>query len=119
MMHGRLLEALPEEGGAGEETVALWSGAGVRIERIVSNGQVSPPGFWYDQEQDEWVMILKGSAELEFEDGRCHEMAAGYWIMIPAHVRHRVAWTCEEGPTVWLTVHCAASRQKTMTKPRA
>ena len=106
MKHGRLLVDLPPTGDD-EETLELLSGAGVRVERIVSNGHVSPPGFWYDQAQDEWVMVLKGAAELEFEDGSCHEMAAGYWIMIPAHVRHRVAWTCADGPTVWLAVHSA------------
>ncbi len=104
MEHGKLFEGLPE-GAAEEETLELLSGSGTRIERIVSNRQVSPPGFWYDQDEDEWVMILKGAAELEFEDGGSHEMGAGYWLRIPAHVRHRVAWTCEDGPTVWLAVH--------------
>ena len=79
MKHGKLLETLPDPGAAAEEVLELFSGDGVRIERIVSNAHVSPEGFWYDQDQDEWVMILKGCAELEFEDGTCHEMAAGYW----------------------------------------
>lgn len=107
MEHGRLLADLVE-GGDGEETLALLARPGVRVESIVSNGDVSPPGFWYDQEEDEWVVLLKGVAELEFEDGRTHEMAAGDWLLIPAHVRHRVAWTCEDGPTVWLAVHLAS-----------
>jgi len=104
MEQGRLLADL-EQGGEGEEAMELLARPGVRVERIVSNGDISPPGFWYDQEQDEWVVILKGCAELEFENGSAHEMGTGDWLLIPAHVRHRVAWTCEDGPTVWLAVH--------------
>ena len=72
----------------------------------MSTGQASPPGFWYDQDLDEWVVVLKGRARLEFESQEgLIEMSAGDWISIPAHERHRVAWTSSDEPTVWLAVH--------------
>lgn len=78
----------------------------LRIERIVSTGQASPPGFWYCQPHGEWVVLLKGSAGLRFE----HEQAErvlhpGDFVDIPAQCRHRVAWTDATMPTVWLAVH--------------
>jgi cupin 2 domain-containing protein len=86
-----------------ELTTVLQDGHGVRIERIVSHGHRSPDGFWYDQPEDEWVMVLKGAARLEFED-RVLEMRAGDWVTIPPHEKHRVAWTTPDEPTVWLAV---------------
>lgn len=84
----------------------LWSNATVKIERIVSKGQFSPPGFWYDQDWDEWVVLLKGSAALQFE-GDSEEMALGPGdaVLIPAGVRHRVTRTDDKTETVWLAVH--------------
>lgn len=64
----------------------------VRIERIVSHGHVSPEGFWYDQVEHEWVIILKGAARLRFEDSTL-ELKPGDFVNIPAHRRHRVEWT--------------------------
>ncbi len=89
---------LPEE-----LTTVLQEGHGVRIERIVSTGHKSPEGFWYDQPENEWVMVLKGAARLQFED-RVVEMQAGDWINIPAREKHRVEWTSPDEPTVWLAV---------------
>lgn len=78
----------------------------VRIERIVSQGHASPEGFWYDQEQSEWAVVLKGAARLRFEgDDELVEMGPGDFINIPAHKRHRVEWTTPDEPTVWLAVH--------------
>jgi cupin 2 domain-containing protein len=92
-------------GSGGEELVTeLVSGGGVRIERIVSFGQSSPEGFWYDQEEDEFVVLLSGSAELEFEGRECVKLAPGEWIDIRAHLRHRVKWTTPNEPSVWLAV---------------
>lgn len=82
----------------------LLTTANVRIERIVSHGNVSPEGFWYDQDQHEWVAVLKGAAWLQFED-RIVEMKPGDCINIPAHKKHRVEWTTPNEPTIWLTVH--------------
>lgn len=89
---------LPEE-----LTTVLQQGHGVRIERIVSTGHKSPEGFWYDQPENEWVMVLTGAARLQFED-RVVEMKAGDSISIPAHQKHRVLWTTPDEPTVWLAV---------------
>ena len=78
----------------------------IRIERIVSTGQASPPGFWYDQEQDEWVVLLTGKAKIVWEDGQSRALSAGEWLLIPAHQRHRVEWTAKEPPPcIWLAVH--------------
>ena len=82
----------------------LVAAANLRIERIVSHGHVSPDGFWYDQDQHEWVVLLKGAARLRFDDG-IMEMKPGDFINIPAHQRHRVEWTTPEEPTIWLAVH--------------
>ncbi len=76
-----------------------------RIERIFSRGQASPPGFWYDQETDEWVLLVKGSATLRFSDGREIALAPGDHLLIPRHMRHRVERTDPEGYTVWIAVH--------------
>lgn len=76
----------------------------VRIERIVSTGHASPEGFWYDQDEAEWVVVLKGQAKLHFEDGECLQMRPGDHILIPAHRKHRVEWTTPDEPTVWLAV---------------
>ena len=72
---------------------------------IVSTGQASPDGFWYDQREHEWVMVLRGSAKLQFQDPaeECH-LQAGDHLHIPAHRKHRVAWTDPAAPTVWLAV---------------
>jgi cupin 2 domain-containing protein len=91
----------------GQETlVDLLKRPGVRIERIVSTGQSSPPGFWYDQAHGEWVAVLAGEARLRFEDERAaRTLRAGDFVDIAAHRRHRVEWTHAGEPTVWLAVH--------------
>lgn len=94
-----LPENLPEE----LFTILLQT-TGIRIERIVSQGHPSPDGFWYDQPTGEWVIVLKGAATIELED-RTVEMGPGDYIDIPAHTKHRVAWTTPDGPTIWLAVH--------------
>ena len=75
----------------------------VHIERIVSHGHVSPEGFWYDQVEHEWVIVLKGAARLRFEDSTV-EMKAGDFVNIPAHKKHRIEWTTPDEPTIWLAV---------------
>ena len=110
MNKGNLFErgAMPAPA-AGEdigEAVSRLAGSGqVRIERIVSRGHASPPGFWYDQEQSEWVALLAGEAELHLEQGdlRLH-LRPGDHVTIAPHVRHRVAWTHPDQDTVWLAV---------------
>ena len=83
----------------------LAVGKGARIERIVSKGHASPPDYWYDQPENEWVMVVRGEARLRFEkDGRVVHLAAGDYVNIEAHERHRVEWTREDTETVWLAV---------------
>ena len=76
-----------------------------RFERIVSHGHVSPAKGWYDQAQDEFVVLLRGAARLEFDDGAIAQLSPGDWLNIPAHRRHRVSWTEPDTDTVWLAVH--------------
>jgi cupin 2 domain-containing protein len=76
----------------------------LRIKWIVSLSHASPEGFWYDQDENEWVVVLKGSARLRFED-KVVEMKAGDFMDIPAHKKHRVDWTTPGEPTIWLEVH--------------
>ena len=77
----------------------------VRIERIVSTGQKSPDGFWYDQKEHEWVVVLMGEARLLIEgDDEPLHLRAGDFVSIPAHRKHRVEWTSADEPTVWLAV---------------
>lgn len=85
------------------ETLAEWPG--IRLERIVSNGQVTPDGEWYDQEQDEWVMVLAGAARLLIEGDGETALGPGDAVFLPAHKRHRVTWTVTDEPTVWLALH--------------
>ena len=88
-----------------EEIQEILSAPGIRIERIVSRGQVSPPGFWYDQRESEWVMVLQGVARIRFEtDNVIVDLAKGDSLHIPAHVMHRVDWTDPEQDTVWLAI---------------
>ncbi|MBV8825070.1 MAG: cupin domain-containing protein [Hyphomicrobiales bacterium] len=102
---GNLLAALPQRLEA-EQTTELVATENLRIERIVSSGQASPPGFSYDQPRAEWVLLVAGSAGLLFEgEAEPRVLNAGDYLLIPAHRRHRVAWTDVEHPTVWLTVH--------------
>ena len=101
---GNLLRDLPDSR-AGEVTDALLAVPGLRIERIVSLGQVSPPGFWYDQSEAEWVLLLKGAARLRFADEPGERvLGPGDWLHIAAHRRHRIEWTDPAQPTVWLAV---------------
>ncbi|MDZ3992369.1 cupin domain-containing protein [Pseudomonas sp. Teo4] len=83
---------------------------GLRIERIVSNGQASPPGFWYDQAEGEWILLLSGAAGLCIEDeGHTRLLKPGDCLDIPPHCRHRVEWTDQHEPTIWLAVFYSAS----------
>ena len=92
--------------GSEEVITEILARPGVRIERIVSTGQASPPGFWYDQPWDEWVTVLAGAARLRFEsEPEDRELGPGDHVFIQAHARHRVEWTSADPPTIWLAVH--------------
>jgi cupin 2 domain-containing protein len=98
-----LLRDLPDASAA-EIAERLAGHGAVRVERIVSHGQASPEGFWYDQEEHEFVLVLAGAARLGFADGETVALEPGDWLDIAAHRRHRVEWTDPNQPTVWLAV---------------
>ena len=80
---------------------------GLKIERIVSQGHSTPPGEWYGQPWDEWVLLLQGEAKIGYADGQIIKMEAGDYLRIPACARHRVEWTPPDTHTVWLAIHYA------------
>jgi cupin 2 domain-containing protein len=83
--------------------------ASFKLERIVSAGQATPRGQWYDQEAHEWVILLQGSAGLLFEgQAEVVVLHPGDYVLIPAHCRHRVEWTDAAEKTVWLALHYRA-----------
>ncbi len=86
---------------------SLLQGRNIRVERIVSCGQVTPPNQWYDAQQDEWVMVLQGTARLTLLDTEITtiEMEAGSYLLIPAHQKHRVEFTSQDPPCIWLAIH--------------
>jgi cupin 2 domain-containing protein len=96
----------------------LVAGVGMRIERIVSNGHCSPPGFWYDQDQAEWVLLVKGEARLRFaEPERVVHMTPGVHVTIAAHEKHRVEWTALDTETIWVAVFFSASNCQDTYQP--
>jgi cupin 2 domain-containing protein len=103
---GNIFAALPAQKSAEElfEVLLSKAGNGVRIERIVSQGHVSADNDWYDQNQDEWVLLLQGEAVLLIEQRGEIRLGPGDYVNISAHVRHRVVWTHPDQQTVWLAV---------------
>jgi cupin 2 domain-containing protein len=105
---GRLGEG--ERPAQGTEVFAdLLAEGGARVERIVSRGAASPPGFWYAQDWTEFVLLVAGEAVLGFADGTERRLMPGDWAVLPAACRHRVAWTDPARETVWLAVHLPPS----------
>jgi cupin 2 domain-containing protein len=98
-----LFEDLPARLSA-EVVQTLVSAGRLRVERIISHGHASPDDFWYDQPEHEFVVLLRGAAQLRFEEGLL-DLTPGSFINIPAHKRHRVEWTDPDQPTIWLAVH--------------
>jgi cupin 2 domain-containing protein len=82
----------------------LLNQPGIRIERIVSAGHKSDPDFWYDQDEQEWVCLIQGEAELEFQDRSKHKLLTGDTLLIPAHQKHRVSFTSTEPQCIWLAI---------------
>ncbi len=102
LRHGRLDDGVPAL--LPEELASVLAESGdVRIERIVSRGHASAEGAWYQQYEDEFVLLVSGAARLEFDDFDL-ELAPGGWVDVPAGLRHRVAWTSDVEDTVWLAV---------------
>lgn len=88
-----------------EQFESLHQSENLLIERIISTGKTTPEGQWYDQEQDEWVVLLQGKAQLMYEDNSIVHLCPGDWVFIPAHQRHRVSYTSSEPPCIWLAIH--------------
>jgi cupin 2 domain-containing protein len=97
-----LFANLPELFGS-EQALNLFESPFVKIQRIVSESYSSPAVFWYDQDEDEWVIVVRGKATLEFEGGELVRMQEGDYVTIPRHVKHRVQQT--DPKTIWLAVH--------------
>ncbi len=103
-MKGNLFENIPDE--IKEELFERIGGnENVRIERIISQGQSSPPGFWYDESLNEFVMLLSGKAKIIYESGEEFVLNPGDYLDIKSRVKHRVEWTDEKRKTVWLAVY--------------
>lgn len=101
---GNLFADLPQA--ATEELLTpLAAGNRFRLLRVVSTGQATPPDEWYDQPENEWVVLLSGRAGLRIAGETTRELVPGDWMLLPAHRRHRVEWTAQDQPTVWIAVH--------------
>lgn len=111
-MRGDLLALLPDAAGA-ELFETLVARDGVRVERIISKGQTTPTGEWYDQSWHEWVLLVQGEAlvQIEGNDEPCR-LVPGQWLMLPAHCRHRVEWSLPEQETVWLALHWPVKKEE-------
>lgn len=102
---GNLLGDLPDARQV-EIFQTLLEQGGLKIERIISRGQVTPAGQWYDQDHDEWVLLVTGGASLQLADEPVpRQLKPGDWLYLPAHCQHRVSWTMPDHETVWLAIH--------------
>lgn len=110
VLSGALNAELPAGPQAEELFEGLIESPLVRIERIVSTGQITPEGEWYDQARDEFVLLVSGAAHLRIDgESGDRELGPGDWLLLPAHCRHRVTWTQAAPPTIWLAVHFDAA----------
>jgi len=110
MTSGNILSGIPTGNDRGEFFDELLARPGLCIERIVSTGQSTPPGEWYDAPTGEWVMLVAGAARLLVEgEEQARTLKIGDWIDLPARCRHRVEWTLPGQQTVWLAVHYGES----------
>jgi len=96
---------LPNPLPTNEQFDDLIADHGVKIERIISTGQTTPEGEWYDQDRDEWVVLLQRTAEVTYEAGHRVALESGDALLIPAHQKHRVTYTSTNPPCIWLAVH--------------
>lgn len=100
-----LLSDLPDARQA-EIFQTLLEQSGLKLERIISWGQATPEGEWYDQDHDEWVLLVTGAASLQMAgESVPRQLNPGDWLYLPAHCQHRVSWTTPDRETVWLAVH--------------
>ncbi|MEM1369277.1 MAG: cupin domain-containing protein [Cyanobacteria bacterium P01_H01_bin.15] len=104
MTHGNIFEKIPSDI-SNEVFELLAQKNGVKIERIISKGHSSPETGWYDQDQSEWVIVLKGAAEISFENGSVVGLNEGDYLLIEPHEKHKVTNTSTNPETIWLAVH--------------
>jgi cupin 2 domain-containing protein len=110
-IQGNLLHDLPADAER-EVFEDLLAGDGVRLERIVSTGQATPPGEWLQQEEHEWVLVLRGGGSVLLEgEAKARRLGPGDYLMIPSRTRHRVEETDPDRPTVWLAIHFGKSNE--------
>ena len=108
MKTGNLFTPVPEARNK-EIVESLVKTTGFTFERIIAQGQPTPPDEWYDQEWDEWAVLLSGEARLLFEgEDEPRTIKPGDWLLIPAHKRHRVEWCAPDEQTVWLALNHAS-----------
>jgi cupin 2 domain-containing protein len=101
-----IFAAQPRSTATDEQFSELLKRPGLRIERILSTGQSSPAGFWYDQPEGEWVLLIQGAARLRFADEAvARHLQVGDYVDIAPHRRHRVDWTAPGQQTIWLAIH--------------
>ena len=91
--------------GAPEYITTLLSRKGLQLKKLVSHGQTTPDNEWYEQDDDEWVVLLSGQARLAFENGSELALQAGDYLLIPARLKHRVSFTSVKPPCIWLALH--------------
>ena len=103
MSRGNVYDQIPNDL-AEEQFTDLLSTPGLRIERIISKGHSSPESGWYDQDEHEWIIVLRGAGIVLFEDGREVKLSRGDFLNIPSNTRHKVKWTAPSEITVWLAV---------------
>jgi cupin 2 domain-containing protein len=106
---GNLFASRPNPRAEEQFDLLLQTGS-CRLERIVSMGHATPPGEWYDQDEDEWVALVQGRAKLQLA-GEVHirKLSPGDYVWLPAHCRHRVEWTSAQPPAIWLALHLKGS----------
>jgi len=105
LKHSRNLFLVPDPLPAEELFETLVPDGSVRIERIMSFGHTTPAGSWLEQDDDEWVVLLQGRSVIEYPKNIKVDLEQGDWILIPAHTKHRVAFTSFDPPCIWLAVH--------------
>ncbi len=99
------VKAIINEMSLSDEVFETLVSGDILIERIISTGQTTPEGEWYDQKKDEWVILMQGEAKLLFEEGSEVKMVKGDYLLIKAHQKHRVIHTSVDPPCIWLAVH--------------
>ncbi|AIE73712.1 MULTISPECIES: cupin domain-containing protein [unclassified Synechocystis] len=97
----QLPDPLPDQ----EQFDLLLQNSNITLERIVSSGQITPAGEWYDQDRAEWVVLLQGKAEITYDTGELISLNQGDYLLIPARKKHRVTFTSQQPPCIWLALH--------------